>query len=101
MTISIIITTYNAPDWLEKVLWGYQQQSYRDFEVVIADDGSGPATRDLIDRMRGEVFFPIQHIWHEDIGFRKCTILNQAARMECPHGGALQQSANLVANKSF
>ena len=78
MTISIIITTYNAPDWLEKVLWGYQQQSYRDFEVVIADDGSGPATRDLIDRMRGEVFFPIQHIWHEDIGFRKCTILNKA-----------------------
>lgn len=78
MTISIIITTYNAPDWLEKVLWGYQQQSFHDFEVVVADDGSGPATRDLIDRMRGEVFFPIQHIWHEDIGFRKCTILNKA-----------------------
>lgn len=78
MTLSIIITTYNAPEWLEKVLWGYQQQSFRDFEVLVADDGSGEPTRQLIERMRGEVFYPLQHIWHEDIGFRKCTILNKA-----------------------
>lgn len=78
MTISIIITTYNSPDWLEKVLWGYQAQTTKDFEVVIADDGSGEPTRTLIERMRGEVDFPIQHIWHEDDGFRKCTILNKA-----------------------
>lgn len=78
MTLSIIITTYNAPEWLEKVLWGYQQQSFRDFEVLVADDGSGEPTRQLIEKMRGEVFYPLQHIWHEDIGFRKCTILNKA-----------------------
>lgn len=80
MTLSIIITTYNAPEWLEKVLWGYQQQSFRDFEVLVADDGSGEPTRQLIERMRGEVFYPLQHIWHEDIGFRKCTILNKAIK---------------------
>lgn len=78
MQLSVIITTYNSPDWLEKVLWGLQAQLYRDFEVVIADDGSTEQTRLLIDALRPQLHFPIQHIWHEDLGFRKCTILNKA-----------------------
>lgn len=40
MKLSVIITTYNSPVWLQKVLWGYEVQTFRDFEVVIADDGS-------------------------------------------------------------
>ncbi len=76
--ISVIISTYNAEAWLEKVLWGFNCQTYRDFEVVIADDGSGPATRDLIDRMQEEVFYPIKHVWQEDEGFQKSRILNKA-----------------------
>jgi glycosyltransferase involved in cell wall biosynthesis len=78
MQLSVIVTTYNSPDWLEKVLWGFETQSYKDFEVVIADDGSGAPTKERIERMRREVSYPIQHVWHEDIGFRKCTILNHA-----------------------
>ena len=40
MKTSVIFTTYNSPTWLEKVLWGFFSQTYRDFEIVIADDGS-------------------------------------------------------------
>ena len=40
---SVIISTYNQPDWLEKCLWGFGYQTRRDFEVVIADDGSDTA----------------------------------------------------------
>ena len=76
--ISVIISTYNSEAWLEKVLWGFNCQTYRDFEVVIADDGSGPKTRQLIERMRSEVFYPIQHVWQEDDGFQKSRILNKA-----------------------
>lgn len=76
--ISVIFTTYNEPAWLEKVLWGFSAQSYKDFEVVIADDGSNHATKALIDKFRKKVDFPIQHVWHEDEGFRKCAILNKA-----------------------
>ena len=76
--ISVIVSTYNSEAWLEKVLWGFNCQTYRDFEVVIADDGSGPATRELLDRMRQEVFYPIIHIWQEDEGFQKSRILNKA-----------------------
>lgn len=75
---SIIVSTYNSPKWLEKVLYGYNNQTYRHFEMIIADDGSGLETKDLIDRIRKEVFFPITHVWHEDDGFRKCVILNKA-----------------------
>jgi len=76
--LSVIISTYNAVEWLEKVLWGYQNQLFKDFEMVIADDGSRLETKDLIDQMAEEVFYPIIHVWQEDDGFQKSRILNKA-----------------------
>ncbi|MDV7139638.1 glycosyltransferase family 2 protein [Maribacter sp. TH_r10] len=76
--ISIIISTYNSEDWLQKVLWGFDCQSFKDFEVVIADDGSGPKTKELLAKMSEEVFYPIVHVWQEDEGFQKSRILNKA-----------------------
>ena len=76
--ISVILTTYNSEAWLEKVLIGYQHQQFEDFELVIADDGSGPATRELLARFAGQFRHPLQHIWHADDGFRKCEIQNKA-----------------------
>ncbi|MFM8781982.1 MAG: glycosyltransferase, partial [Gemmatimonadota bacterium] len=78
MHLSVIITTYNSPDWLEKVLWGYDAQTHRAFEVLVADDGSDDRTRDRIDALRPQLGFPMQHVWHPKEGFRKCTILNAA-----------------------
>ncbi|WP_406684479.1 glycosyltransferase family 2 protein [Seonamhaeicola sp. MEBiC1930] len=77
-TISIIISTYNSEAWLEKVLWSYEAQVFKDFEMVIADDGSKQPTFDLIDKMKTEVHYPIIHVWHEDNGFQKSQILNKA-----------------------
>lgn len=76
--ISVILSTYNAPRWLEKSLWGYACQTHEDFEVVIADDGSGPETADLIQRMAEQTKLTLKHVWHQDDGFRKCAILNRA-----------------------
>ena len=78
MHLSVIISTYNSPAWLEKVLWGYSCQTHKDFEVVIADDGSDARTAELIERMRGATGLAIRHVWQEDKGFRKCRILNKA-----------------------
>ncbi len=78
MRMSVIVSTYNSPDWLEKVLWGYSVQSQRDFELVIADDGSTTATAERIESIRRQTKLDIRHVWHEDRGFRKCTILNRA-----------------------
>ncbi|RLD27057.1 MAG: glycosyl transferase family 2 [Bacteroidetes bacterium] len=77
-TISVIISTYNSEEWLEKVLLGYSFQTFKDFEIVIADDGSGFNTKTLIDSFKKEAFFPIIHVWQEDDGFQKSKILNKA-----------------------
>ncbi|WP_299595093.1 glycosyltransferase family 2 protein [uncultured Microbulbifer sp.] len=78
MKISVIMTTYNSPAWLEKVLWGYSCQSEPPLEVIVADDGSGPETGELVARLRGETGLDIRHVWQKDDGFRKCRILNKA-----------------------
>lgn len=77
-SVSVIVSTYNSPAWLEKVLWGFFEQTTKDFELVIADDGSTSETADLIERMRAESPVPIVHVWQPDEGFQKCRILNKA-----------------------
>jgi glycosyltransferase involved in cell wall biosynthesis len=76
--LSVIVSTYNQPDWLEKVLLGYAAQDFRDFELIVADDGSREETRARIDALRPRLPFPPRHVWHPDEGFRKCVILNRA-----------------------
>lgn len=78
MHVSVIITTYNQPRYLELVLYGYALQTRKDFEIVVADDGSGPETAEVIERARRELGLSIRHVWHEHRGFRKCEILNRA-----------------------
>jgi glycosyltransferase involved in cell wall biosynthesis len=78
VNVSVILSTYNKPHFLERVLWGYAAQSDRDFEIVIADDGSTPATAEMIARVRSETALDVRHVWHADDGFRKTEILNRA-----------------------
>ena len=78
MKVSVIISTYNSPEWIEKVLWGYSVQKHRDFEILIADDGSGGEIQERIDRLRSVTGMDIRHVWHEDEGYRRQTILNKA-----------------------
>jgi len=77
-SVGVIISTYNNPQWLEKTLWGYANQTYSDFELIIADDGSGDETKKIVDSFRENYFPALKHIWHEDKGFRKTRILNAA-----------------------
>lgn len=78
MRISVIISTYNNPAWLEKVIWGYELQTHTDFEFIVADDGSGPETRSLIEHYQKTSRMKIIHVWHPDKGFQKSAILNKA-----------------------
>lgn len=74
---SLIISAYNNADWLQRCLWGYARQDRLDFELIVADDGSGPEVGALVEAMARELPFPLRHVWHADDGFRKCTILNR------------------------
>lgn len=77
-TVGVVISTYNNPRWLERAFWGLMNQSHPANEIIVADDGSGPETQQLIDRY--SEFLPLKHVWHEDDGFRKTMILNKAVR---------------------
>ena len=68
--LSVIITTYNRPDALAAVLRALDLQAHRDFEVLIADDGSAAPTRTLLLGLQERLRFPLRHIWQEDQGFR-------------------------------
>lgn len=78
MRLAVILSTYEQPRPLELVLQAYARQNFRDFRIVIADDGSGPATRAVIDRARAETRLELRHVWQPDRGFRKSEILNRA-----------------------
>lgn len=99
-SISIIISTYNSEAWLEKVLWSYEAQTFKDFEIIIADDGSKQPTFDLIDTMKGLVHYNIIHVWHEDHGFQKSQILNKAITA-CNSDYILMSDGDCIARADF
>lgn len=68
--------------------------------MVIADDGSGPETRELIERMKKEVFYPIVHVWHEDNGFQKTRILNKAIT-QCSANYIVMSDGDCIPRKDF
>jgi len=78
MRIAVIVTTYNRPDALEAVLEGYLGQTDPDFELIVADDGSGEETRSVVERFAARARFPMRHVWQEDRGFRAAAIRNKA-----------------------
>src|SRR5215213_4720867 len=76
--ISLIVSTYNRPDALGAVLRSLSRQTDKDFEIVVADDGSGPQTRELIGGWMQKAGVPLRHVWQEDRGFRLAEIRNRA-----------------------
>lgn len=100
MKISVIVSTYNAEAWLEKVLIGYSNQTYKDFELIIADDGSRPSTKALIDSYAQNYPVPVRHLWHEDLGYRRQEILNVAI-IEAAHEYILMTDGDCIPRKDF
>jgi len=63
--ISIIIPTYNEKSVLEKCIESLGLQTYRDFEIVVVDDGSTDETLEVLKRsveiLHGFRFFEQKH----------------------------------------
>lgn len=79
MKISVIVTTFNRPDSLKKVLEGLLNQTVLPWEIIVADDGSTEETSYLVDQMAlSSPDCPVRHVWHEDLGFRAAEIRNKA-----------------------
>jgi glycosyltransferase involved in cell wall biosynthesis len=78
--ISVIVATYNREDALVAVLRSLSRQTEAGFEVVVADDGSRPATANVVEAWTSRMHVPLRHVWQEDRGFRAAEIRNRAIR---------------------
>ena len=77
--IAVIVSTCDRPDALDAVLRSLAVQTYRRFEIVVADDGSGPGTGELVAQ-RAEGPGPrVRHVRQEDRGYRLAAVRNRAA----------------------
>lgn len=78
--LSVIVSTYERPQDLARALEGLCRQTLDDFEVLVCDDGSGEATRALVDEVRGRAPVEVRHLWQEHRGFRAASVRNLGAR---------------------
>ncbi|MBL1265037.1 glycosyltransferase family 2 protein [Methylomicrobium sp. RS1] len=81
--ISVIVTTYNWPEALLLCLDSLFVQTDRDFEIVIADDGSRPENHEKAQSFCKDAPVPVAYVHHEDQGFRAGTIRNKAVAKSC------------------
>lgn len=100
LSVSLVVSTYNWPQALNLCLKSISNQSEMPNEVIIADDGSGFVTKQLIDQLRTEFNVPLLHVWHEDLGFRKSLILNKAIK-EASSEYIIQIDGDVILDKDF
>ena len=82
-TLGLIISTYNRPAALERLLEAVARQEHLPNEVIVADDGSGDVTTEMVAKIKVDFPCPLVHVWQEDLGFRLSAIRNRAvARCE-------------------
>jgi glycosyltransferase involved in cell wall biosynthesis len=75
--VSVVITTYNRSDALLAVLEGLSRQTDRNFEVIVADDGSREEQQRLIFDSGVARSLRVTHVWHPDIGFTASRVRNR------------------------
>ena len=97
---TVIAAFYNRLDYLKLVLAGFERQSEKNFELIIADDGSKVEVVSDIKKIQLNYSFPIKHIWHEDKGFRKNKILNKAV-LESESDYLIFIDADCVPHRAF
>ena len=76
--ISVIVTTYNREDALDLALRALERQTDRNFEILVADDGSTPATAAVVANWKNKLGAAVTHVWQENLGFRAGEIRNHA-----------------------
>lgn len=112
-TVALVISTFNQPDYLARVLRAVERQSQLPTQLLLADDGSDDETRLLFQAWEKGQSFECEHVWQEHCGFRKSRILNRAiakARAEylvfldgdcVPHPHFLADHARLSELRTF
>jgi len=86
MRVSLIISTYNRPDALFRVLESIELQTQIPDEIIIADDGSDYKTKECVEKFNRSSTLKLTHSWQQDKGFRVAESRNKAiAKSTCDY----------------
>jgi glycosyltransferase involved in cell wall biosynthesis len=97
---TLVASTYNWPEALELLLLSVLNQSVLPNEVIIADDGSGEDTKNLIENFKKTFPVPLVHIWQEDLKNRKSRIMNKAIAA-AKYDYIVEIDGDIILNKHF
>lgn len=78
--VSVIVTTYSRDDALAAVLRALSRQTDRNFEIVVAEDGSRLETARTVASWAPRLAVPVKHVTHDHDGFRGGEIRNRGIR---------------------
>ncbi len=67
-TVSVIIPTCNYARYLSEALDGVLNQTYKDFEIIVVDDGSVDHTREVVEKYQKEFPGLIRYFHQENQG---------------------------------
>lgn len=76
--VSLIVSVYNKTRELELIFKSLELQTYRNFDIIIAEDGQNEAIAKVVNTAQRIFSGRLSHVNQEDIGFRKNKILNKA-----------------------
>lgn len=100
MRIALVVTTFERPDALALVLASALAQSRPPDLLVVADDGSGEATREVIAAAAAAAAFPLIHAWQPHQGWRLCRARNAAvARADADY--VITVDGDMVLDRDF
>jgi glycosyltransferase involved in cell wall biosynthesis len=60
--ISIIMATYNRAAYIEEALESIKRQTFRDFEIIVVDDGSTDDTREIMKKYEDARYIYLDHV---------------------------------------
>ena len=98
--VSVIIAFYNNTNFLKLVFAGLERQTEKNFEVIIADDGSNEESVRELKKMIEDSSFDVKHVWHKDKGWRKNIILNKSI-LKSKSDQVIFMDADCVPHKEF
>lgn len=79
MRVSVIVPTYKDDVALKLILDAFKYQTYKDFEVIVAEDNNSKETKEMLDNYDAD--YVIKHFSHEDKGNRKPVAVNNSIKM--------------------
>ena len=57
--VAVLLSSYNGEDFILELLESLENQTYRNFDLIIRDDGSNDSTREIISSFKKEVLFQL------------------------------------------